>query len=327
MWLNEKIHAPEIGRAWINSPALTLEQLRGRVALIDFWDYTCVNCIRTLPYLKEWDRRYRPLGVTVIGVHAPEFHFARDPARVERAAREFGLTYPIVLDNEYQIWHAYSNRYWPAKYLVDHHGYVRYCHFGEGAYGETEEAIQKLIREAQPEAALPPLMEPVRGADRPGAHCAPVTPELYLGFKRGHIANAPGYASDEVKIYEAVSKPPEDVPALAGPWFAGAESISACPLDDQPSRLLVRCRAAEVNLVMGPPEGGTAAAELLVDGMPMPQELAGEDVKRGSSRVEVDASRMYRLLKSSKVDSRLLELRTSSPGLEAFAFTFVSCAE
>ncbi|MGH9469411.1 MAG: redoxin domain-containing protein [Terriglobia bacterium] len=329
MWLTEKIHAPEIGWRWINSPPLTLQELRGRVVLVDFWDYTCVNCIRTLPYLAAWDRRYRPAGLSVIGVHAPEFHFARDYARIERAAREFGLAYPIVLDNEYQIWHAYANRCWPAKYLVDSAGYVRYCHFGEGAYHETEEAIQKLIREIRLDASLPALMEPVRGTDKPGARCAPVTPELYLGFKRGHIANSGGYASNEVKIYTLVTSLPEDVPCLDGPWFAGVEAITACPLENQPSRLLIRCRAAEVNLVMSPPEEASALVELWVDGKPMPRELAGEDAEcsAGKCGVAVTAARMYRLLKSSNVESRLLEIRTSTPGLEAYAFTFVSCAE
>ena len=200
MWLDraEKIHAPEIGRTWINASAATLRQLRGQVVLVDFWDYTCVNCIRTLPYIREWYRRYRHLGLTVIGVHTPEFHFAREPEHIRRAAQEFGLEYPIVLDNDYEIWQAYSNRCWPAKYLIDKDGYVRYYHFGEGSYSQTEEAIQKLLREIHPQVTLPALMEPGLEADRPGTRCLPVTPELYLGFSRGQLGNESGYAEYSV---------------------------------------------------------------------------------------------------------------------------------
>ncbi|MGH9447394.1 MAG: redoxin domain-containing protein, partial [Terriglobia bacterium] len=198
MWLSssEKIHAPEVGRRWINSPGLTLGQLRGRVALIDFWDYTCVNCIRTLPYVSEWHRKYRSMGLTVIGVHTPEFHFARIFEYVERAARDFGLEYPIVLDNEREVWQAYSNRCWPAKYLVDQNGYVRFYHFGEGAYSETEAAIQKLLRETRADLNLPDLMDFLRDSDKPGARCLPVTPELYLGFSRGRLGNESGYVEN-----------------------------------------------------------------------------------------------------------------------------------
>jgi len=328
MWLegSEKVHAPEIGRRWLNSPPLTLGQLRGRIVLVDFWDYTCVNCIRTLPYVKEWDRRYRNVGLTVVGIHAPEFHFARAEENVERAVRQFGIEYPVVIDNEYQIWQAYSNRCWPAKYLIDKDGYVRYYHFGEGAYEETEKAIQKLLLEAHPAISLPQPMEAIRGTDKPGARCLPVTPELYLGFERGRLGNESGYAANEVKDYHTNSNYVPELAYLEGPWFCGRESIEACPLEGRPSRLLVPYRAAEVNLVMSPPEGGEAIATITLDGKPLSDE-AGEDVVRmdGQSVVLVREPRMYRLVKGRKVESRLLELSTSAPGLEAYAFTFVSC--
>lgn len=331
MWLDaaEKIHAPEVGRQWINSPGLTLAGLRGRVALIDFWDYTCVNCLRTLPYLKEWDRRYRAKGLTVIGVHAPEFHFARTAEHVERAVKEMEIEYPVVLDNEYQIWQAYSNRCWPAKYLIDAKSYLRYYHFGEGGYGETEEAIQKLLRETDSSLSLPPLMEPLRLTDRPGARCVPVTPELYLGFKRGRLGNESGYASNEVKEYRAGKTLAPDVAWLDGPWFAGSESVEACPLNGKPSRLLLECRAAEVNLVMSPPEDGAGLVVVNAGGKPLLPEDAGEDVTHfdGKSLVAVKEPRMYRLLKTPEAGSRLLELDFLTPGVAAYAFTFVSCVE
>lgn len=331
MWLDamEKIHAPEVGRHWINSPELTLAGLRGRVALIDFWDYTCVNCLRTLPYLKEWDRRYRAKGLAVLGVHTPEFHFAHAAEHVERAVKSLGIEYPVVLDNEYQIWQAYSNRCWPAKYLVDARGYLRYAHFGEGGYGESEEAIQKLLRESNPALELPPLMAPLRATDRPGARCVPVTPELYLGFKRGRLGNDGGYASNEVKVYRAPQSMTPDVAWLDGPWFAGSESIEACPLEGKPSRLIVQFRAAEVNLVMSPPDQGAGLVEVSMGGEPAPPQEAGGDVVSygGKSLIAVKEPRMYRLLKAAQAGSRTLELSFLAPGTAAYAFTFVSCIE
>jgi len=155
-----QVRAPEIGRVWLNSPPLSFRQLRGRVVLVDFWDYTCVNCIRTLPYVKAWHERYQEVGLTVIGVHTPEFTFAQYESNVERGVREFGLTYPIVIDSNYEIWKAFANRCWPSKYLLDKDGYLRFGHSGEGAYRECEEVIQELLREIDPAVLLPELLAP-----------------------------------------------------------------------------------------------------------------------------------------------------------------------
>src|SRR5947209_2051430 len=197
----EKVRAPEIGRVWLNSPPLSLRQLRGRAVLIDFWDYTCVNCIRTLPYVQAWHQRYAEKGLVAIGVHTPEFTFAQYESNVERGVREFGLTYPIVIDTNYELWKAFANKYWPAKYLIDKEGYIRHAHFGEGAYSETEAAIQDLLREVNPTVRLPALMKPVRESDAPGAICYRPTPELYLGHKRGRIGNPNGFAADRSNDY------------------------------------------------------------------------------------------------------------------------------
>ena len=330
MWLEPemKIHAPEIGRAWYNTAPLAMRELRGRVVLVDFWDYTCSNCLRTLPYLKEWHRRYHDKGLTVIGVHSPEFSFARTTEHVEQAIQQHGLEYPIVLDNEFQIWQSFANRCWPTKYLIDRGGYVRYYHLGEGGYSETEKAIQTLLHEIDPALALPPVVEPLRATDRPGAHCHPVTPELYLGAARGKLGNKGGHAENDVKDYPASGDCQPDFAYLEGPWFASKEFIAACPLVDRPSKLRVRCTAAEVNLVMSAEEAGGAEVDLKIDGAPVRAEEAGEDVQPGSgiSTVAVREPRMYRLLKSNRADTRLIELSTLSPGLEAYAFTFVACA-
>jgi thiol-disulfide isomerase/thioredoxin len=185
-----QVRAPEIGRVWLNSPPLSFRQLRGRVVLVDFWDYTCVNCIRTLPYVKAWHERYKDVGLTVIGVHTPEFTFAQYEANVERGVREFGLTYPIVIDSNFEIWKAFANRCWPSKYLLDKEGYLRFAHPGEGAYRECEEVIQELLREIDPAVLLPEPVAAVRPEDMLGAVCYPASPELYLGHRRGRIGNA-----------------------------------------------------------------------------------------------------------------------------------------
>jgi thiol-disulfide isomerase/thioredoxin len=197
------VRAPEFPASvsWIQGGPLRMSELRGRPVLIDFWDYTCVNCLRTLPYVKEWDRRYSPLGLTIVGVHAPEFSFARESSNVLRAVREQGLLYPIVLDNDYAVWQAYTNRYWPAKYLIDGEGYLRGYHHGEGAYRQIEEALQGLLRESFPQLLLPGVMDPVRDEDEPGAVCYRVTPEIYTGFQRGAIGNVKGVSPDKAATY------------------------------------------------------------------------------------------------------------------------------
>ena len=196
-----KVRAPEIGRVWLNSTPLSFRQLRGRAVLVDFWDYTCVNCIRTLPYVQAWHERYRDKGLTVIGVHTPEFMFAQYESNVERGIREFGLTYPIVIDSNREIWKAFANRYWPTKYLLDKDGYLRYGHFGEGGYGECEQVIQELLREIDPTIQLPALLEPLREEDHMGAVCYRATGELYLGNRRGRIGNEGGFKEDQIADY------------------------------------------------------------------------------------------------------------------------------
>ena len=212
------IHAPEfpLNVTWLQGGPLAVSELRGRPMLIDFWDYTCVNCLRILPYVKEWHRRYGPLGLTIVGVHAPEFSFAREAGNVQRAVREHGIEYPVVLDNEYAIWQAYANRYWPAKYLIDGKGYIRGYHHGEGAYRETEDALQALLRESFPEVLLPGLMEPVRDEDAPGAVCYRVTPELYLGYARGNFGNLKDIKPDTVATYTD----PGSIPTVSRIWTA-----------------------------------------------------------------------------------------------------------
>lgn len=321
--ISETIFAPELeGGQWIQGGPVRLSNLRGRaVALIDFWDYTCVNCVRTLPYVGEWHRRYNQHGLVIVGVHAPEFSFAREGSHVEEAVHAFNIEYPVVLDNDYAIWRAYSNRYWPAKYLVDSKGRIRYYHFGEGHYQESEIAIQAALRELNPSFTPPPPMQPVRDTDRPGAVCYRVTPELYLGYARGRFGNPEAIVSDQAHDYADPGRHVEGVPYLSGRWRIEQECARA---EAAGAAIGLRYTAREVNLVIAPRAGAAVSAELRLSDREMP----GTDVKAGNGRaiVTVDRPRMYNLVANKSVQSGALELRALDPGLAAYAFTFVSCA-
>jgi thiol-disulfide isomerase/thioredoxin len=325
------VHAPEFptGVTWLQGDPLTIASLRGRPVLLDFWDYTCVNCLRTMPYLVEWDWRYRDKGLTIVGVHAPEFTFARTAEHVQKATERLGIRYPVVLDNDYQIWRAFANQYWPAKYLIDADGFLRYMHFGEGFYQETEEAIQAVLRERDAAVQLPPVMAPVRDTDQPNARCYRVTPELYLGYRRGKLGNAGGVQQDKVARYELPKMLEPEVVYAQGPWLARAEQIESAATDRGERACLALVYAAkEVNLVMAP--NGAPEYRLLVgqDGKPVGREDAGDDIEfdeAGRSSVRVNEPRMYKLVRNAKFDPRRLELAADSSGLGLYAFTFVTC--
>ena len=324
------VHAPEFPATatWLQGGPLTVAGLLGRPLLIDFWDYTCVNCIRTLPYVKEWHRRYGSLGLTVVGVHAPEFSFAREAGNVQRAVREHGIEYPVVLDNEYAIWQSYANRYWPAKYLIDGKGYIRGYHHGEGAYREIEEALQALLRESFPEILLPGLMDPVRDEDKPGAVCYRVTPELYLGYARGNFGNVKDVQPDKPATYTDPGKHTDGVTYLSGDWLMSGEYLARPAGATGVSSLTVPYMSKEVNLVIHPPTyGGAATISVTQDGKPLSPEDAGDDVQAGAttSVMTVEAPRMYRLVSNRDIDRHELTLTTTSDGVAMYAFTFTSC--
>lgn len=324
------VHAPEFppNANWLQGGPLCMSDLRGRPVLIDFWDYTCVNCIRTLPYVKEWHRRYAPLGLTVVGVHAPEFSFGRESGNVQRAVREHGIEYPVVLDNDYAIWQAYANRYWPAKYLIDGEGYLRAYHHGEGAYREMEKGLQGLLRESFPQILLPGLMDPVRDEDRDGAACYRVTPELYLGYQRGAIGNVRDVQPDRAATYRDPGKHSDGYWYLEGDWLLAGEYLARPAGGAAESRLVVPYMAKEVNLVIHPPTyGGNATIAIAQDGAPLAAEDAGADVVAGAvtSIFTVDAPRLYRLVNNREIDRHELTLTTTSDGVAMYAFTFTSC--
>jgi thiol-disulfide isomerase/thioredoxin len=279
------------------------------VVLIDFWTYTCINCIRTLPYLRAWDGRYRDDGLTIVGVHTPEFTFEREAANVERAVAQNRLRYPVAQDNDYATWSAWGNQYWPAKYLIDGRGRVRYAHFGEGAYEETEAAIRALLAESGAERLGDPARARVETA---AADLA--TPETYLGYERA-ARFLPGPLRPGVGRYPGVDELPPIHFALSGTWDVSREAARAV----RGAELDARVTARRVFLVLSSRDGRPRDVQVLLDGRPIAAPDAGADVHGG--RLTVREERLYRLVSLDGVEDRRLTLRFP-PGVTGYAFTF-----
>lgn len=302
--------APEFKgiESWINSQPLTMQQLRGKVVLVDFWTYSCINCIRTQPYLKQWHERYKDHGLVIVGVHAPEFSFERLRPNVEQAAKEAGLTYPIALDNTFQTWKAYDNRYWPASYLVDREGNVRRTHFGEGEYRQTEDAIRNLLE--QNGSKLPPLS---MIAERE-TNSQDQSPETYLGVDVAkNYVGSPALTAGE-QSYSPAQLGKTSQWTLGGTWAAAHEGIAAV----KDSVLRIRVAAKDVYIVTGTTTRGSI--EVKIDGKPAAQ--AGTDVQ--NAKLDVSAPRLYHVahFDSFRKDA-LIELRVPA-GVQVNTFTFGS---
>ncbi len=297
---------------WLNSAPLTMAGLRGRVVLVDFWTYTCINCLRTLPYLKAWDERYRAQGLTIVGVHTPEFAFERKTSNVRGAIGRQGIRYPVVQDNEFGTWNAFANQYWPAKYLVDARGRVRYVHFGEGEYKETEAAIRALLAEA--------------GDRRLGAAATPrgkietvgrrATPETYLGSARAQSFSPVG-PKDGTHDYSAgaPAKLPQSVFSLGGRWHVDRESARAV----LGATITARVVGGAVYLVLSSEGDRPRRVRVELDGRPIAPAAAGADVRGGV--VTVRRQRLYSLVKLASPGEHVLALRFDA-GVSGFAFTF-----
>jgi cytochrome c biogenesis protein CcdA/thiol-disulfide isomerase/thioredoxin len=306
--------APEfVGtQQWFNTPggrALTLAGLRGRVVLIDFWTYSCINCLRTLPYLEAWDRRYRKDGLTIVGVHSPEFPFEKDAGNVSDAIRRNGVEYPVVQDNELATWSAWGNQYWPAEYFVDARGKVRFTHFGEGSYGEKEHVIRELLAEAGhppdgPESAVR-AVAPSEGV---------TTPETYLGAARAERFTNPMLSPGSHDFGDPPT-PGTDEFAFRGRWRIGLDSATA----EGRSALELDFGARRVYLVLGSEDGEPRRMRVLLDGHPIPDALAGADVHGGS--VAITAHRLYDLVGLPAVGRHDLTL-VPERGITGYAFTF-----
>lgn len=320
-----KMHAPEFpeGLTWLNGRPLTMRKLAGRPVLIDFWTYSCVNCQRTMPHLQRWHERYASRGLTMIGVHTPEFAFEHDERNVEKAIARFGIPYPVVLDNEYAVWNLYANRWWPRTFLVDMHGAIVYDHVGEGGYAETEHAIQKALMECG-EKDLPD----VPPDEAPGgAVCYQTTPELYLGYLRGVFGNAGQFLPDAEEAFtDILGEHDDDTPYLHGHWRIANEYVEHVKnLAAATEYLALKYRAFGANIVLAAKK--TCEVEIELDGQPLGEDMAGEDVviKGGRSFVVVKEARMYRLTRAQVYHRATLKLKVKNEGLRMYAFTFEGC--
>ncbi len=294
--LNDYGEAPDFEGIshWLNTDPLSASSLHGNVVLIDFWTYSCINCLRTLPHLEEWDRQYRSKGLVIVGVHTPEFAFEHDLGNVEAAVKKLGVRYPVALDNDYKTWNAYSNEFWPAEYLIDQQGHVRHIHFGEGEYDKTEQDIRLLLR-AGGSSALPRPM-PERDATPTGD----ITPESYLGYFRIDRYSGSRLSADVEQDYHFPTSLDRDHFAYDGKWTVESERIVA----GDGARLRLHFHARQVNLVLG----GKGVVAVIVDG-------------RARGLVRVNGDRLYTLVSSKRLRDGLLEL-AFTPGVQAYAFTF-----
>jgi thiol-disulfide isomerase/thioredoxin len=286
---------------WINSEPLTAAGLRGRVVLVDFWTYSCVNWLRTLPYVRAWHERYRDRGLVVIGAHAPEFGFEHDLANVRRAVGELDVGYPVVIDNDFAIWRAFDNHYWPAVYLLDGDGRVRFHHFGEEAYAETERAVQQLLG-VDEELVRVDAGGLAEAADWDALR----SPETYLGSARGEPRG--DVRADALALNQWT---------LTGEWSVGEE---AAGLDAAAGSIAYRFEGRDLNLVLAPPGSGAVRMSVRLDGGP-PGDDHGLDVD-ASGEGTLDEPRMYQLVRQRAVRRRTFEITFAEPGVRAYAFTF-----
>ena len=304
---------------WLNSGPLTAAALASRVVLVDFWTYSCINCLRTLPHLQAWHETYGGSGLTIIGVHTPEFDFEKDPDNVRLAIARYGLTYPVVLDNDYTLWNRYRNRAWPAHYFIDANGNIRYRHFGEGEYAHSEEVLRTLLAEVG--RTLP--AEPVHLAEPALACERQLTPETYLGSDRLEYLGSPEPVRAEVpQLYSSVARPGLGIFYLAGQWRIDPDCIIPAGL---PAKLIFRCRAASINLVAAPGAAPGCRINIRLDGRALKASENGGDavIENDASYAVIDEARLYRLVDCGAVcGEHLLELEVDRPGVKLYSFTF-----
>jgi thiol-disulfide isomerase/thioredoxin len=327
--------------AWINSEPLTIEQLRGKVVLVDFWTYTCVNCIRTFPFLKMWHSRYADDGLVILGIHTPEFEFEKDYDNVLQAVRDHDIAWPVAQDNDYVTWSNYNNRYWPAKYLIDQNGVVRYTHFGEGAYGETEETIRQLLKEAGADLSDDTLALPSDQKVDPGFRSVPdakITPELYAGYE--HNLSAALYGFDPYVVQTEYYHNRDSVAELAapvdlkphkiyfnGPWLIGPERVKhGRNTESHEDYIALKYSAKSVNAVLTSDSGEPYRVRVTLDGEYLTEENKGQDVmigEDGESFIPVTEPRLYAVVDNPEyAQGKVLQLSSNSSDFGLFAFTF-----
>ena len=308
--------------AWINSPPLTADQLKGKVVLIDFWTYSCINCLRDQPYLHAWAQKYKDAGLVVIGVHTPEFSFEKDLSNVQKAVRELGITYPVALDNNYAIWTAFANEYWPAHYFIDVNGNVRYHHFGEGDYDQSEQWIQDLLKERAGEQALPGGIVSVvaKGAEASPDMNDVQSPETYIGYARAeNFASPGGLKHDEEKLYAIPAQLELNQWALRGNWI---DHDQTAVLAASGGKIAFRFHARDLHLVLGPAaDGKPARFRVTIDGQE-PGENHGVDTDDGGNGMVIE-NRLYQLIRrKGSITDHTFVIEFPDAGVQAFAFTF-----
>jgi len=315
-------HMPELDGAtgWLNTEPLTTEGLRGRVVLVDFWTYTCINWLRTLPYIRAWHEKYRDQGLVMIGVHTPEFSFERDVDNIRREVAGRGITYPVAIDSEYRVWEAFANHYWPALYFVDATGRIRHHRFGEGDYQQSETVIRRLLAETGVDPVGPPFVS----VDGEGLEAAAdwddlQTGETYLGYNRTDgFASPEALAPDFRRDYSAPDRLRLNNWALSGTWAVGSE---AAVLEEAGGRIAYRFHARDLHLVLGPSARGAVPFRVRLDGGP-PGAAAGDDVDASGAGV-VTEQRLHQLIRQRPpIDDRLFEIEFLEPGAAAVVFTF-----
>ena len=306
---------------WLNSPPLSAADLDGKVVLVDFWTYTCINWLRTLAYVRAWAERYADQGLVVVGVHTPEFPFERDVDNVRQAVKDMTVAYPVAIDSDYAIWQAFANRFWPAIYIADAEGAIRHHQFGEGGYAECEMVIQRLLRDSGRDPVPHDLVSVVpTGLEAQADWASLRSPESYLGYEQARgFASAGDAVLDQTHNYVAPDRLNLNQWALAGDWTLERR---ASVLDRTEGRLLFRFHARDVHLVMGPrPRETSVPFRVLIDGEP-PGKAHGLDTDE-QGRGTVDQQRLYQLIRQpGSIDDRTFEITFLAPGVEAYVFTF-----
>ena len=311
----------ERANEWLNSPPLTAADLRGKVVLVDFWTYTCINWLRTLPYVRAWAHKYQDKGLVVIGVHAPEFSFEKNPDNVRWAVKALGVDYPVAEDSEHVIWQAFDNEYWPALYFIDAQGRVRHQNFGEGEYDQSEMIIRRLLAEAGVGGMADDLVSVAPAGLEVAADWSSLrSPENYVGYGRTlGFASPDGVAPDKPHLYDLPARLPLNDWALSGDWTMKREAVT---LNKANGRIAYRFHARDLHLVMGPAVPGTSVRfRAQIDGQP-PGAAHGSDVDEQGNGT-VTQQRLYQLIRQPKpIVDRQFEIEFLDPSVDAFAFTF-----
>ena len=309
---------------WLNSDPLTIQGLQGKVVLVDIWTYSCVNCIRTLPYLREWYAKYASRGFVIVGVHSPEFAFEKDVNNIRQALQKYGVTWPVAVDNDMATWQAYGNRYWPHKYLGDAKGVLRYERIGEGGYVATEEEIRKLLTEAGHDVSDIPL-----GTEAVENQNQTITREMYAGSNwsfGGYLGNAPTLLDGNGGVYKDPGAYEDGKIYYSGRWQQTDEfTRPVSPSPAAPASAIIKYKASSANVVIRPEPGVTFTLLVELDRKPVPKAIMGDDVTyddQGRSVTKVDAPRMYNFVRAPGVETHELRLTVTEPGFQLYTYTF-----